>query len=433
MKRTKSVLRSFSCYPVSHHLSRNYPIRIIENIDSSRPSSKPAILRCSDGTAAMVEQVPCKKLRTPTARKPYSFKSNTPGFLPVSHPYTLTFTPASPIDPTEDSFRRGISFDASPILDPSAVLTVNPKTKGPQQRSVEQLGRAAKARRFGGMPVTAVEPMQSGDPPVRVLSWLAHIPKRHDRLTPAIPHATADAPVPGPSQRAGSPPRPMNVTSESSPTAADPSSSNAPTTPASLKPSASTQVKEGPSSGVTKTTPSTSPSRSSKQDVSTQTSGIVSTIPFPTMSSAPKRRGTFLDPNDYLPVRRSTPGPLFSQPQAGSVPSSSSASSRAIKPLPSGKGFVLGKISSSSIARRLSSSSSNGKGKGNKRSREPENEVGQVESRPAQRPKNDVGTGLPGINLERLQPWKDAVLQVLGQQPSNPAGGLGGSIASAVR
>ena len=56
--------------------------------------------------------------------------------------------------------------------------------------------------------------------------------------------------------------------------------------------------------------------------------------------------------------------------------------------------------------------------------------MGQVESRPAQRPKNEDGnTGFQGINPERFQAWKDAVLQVLGQQPSNPAGGQGGSTA----
>jgi len=490
-KRAKSVPPPFPCDPIAHHLSsRNYPIRIIENIDSSRPTPKPAILRCSDGAAAVVEQVPCKKLRTPTARKPYSFKANTPGFLPVSHPFTLTFTPSSPIDPTEDSFRRGIcyevredgrlrSFDTSPILDPSAVLTVKPKTKGPQQRSVEELGRMTKTRRVGGMPVTAVEPMQPGDPPVRVLSWLPDIPKCHDRLN-ATPHATPQAPIPGPSQPSGSsrdsPLRPTSVASKVSSSATNLSPSNTTTAPASLKEAdvlelpASTQVEGRPSSSVTKATPSTSLRRSSKQDASTQTSGAVSTIPFPTMSSAPKTRGTFLDPNDYLPVRRSPNGPLFPQAQAGSVSSSSSASSssraikpspsgppfsqpqagsvsscpdsassssRAVKPLPSGKGFVLGnfEVGSSSIARRLSSSSSNGKGKGkekekgNKRSREPENEVGQADLRPAQRPKNDDGLGLQGINPERFQAWKDAVLQVLGQQPSNP----GGSVASADR
>ena len=276
------------------------------------------------------------------------------------------------------------------------------------------------------MPVTAAEPMQTGDPPVRVLSWLPHIPKCYDRLTPATLHTPPEAPVPGPSQCTGpsrdSPPQATNVTPGVSPSAIDPSSSNTMTMPTSvgvLEPPTSTPDESHPSSGVTKATPFTSPPYSLKRDASTQTTGVVSTIPFPSMSSAPKRRGTFLDPNDYLPVRRSTNGPLFSQLQAGV--SSSLASSRAIKPLPSSKGFVLGKIDSSSIARRLSSSSTNGKRKGNTRVREPENEVGQVESRPAQRPKN--GDGFQNLNPERFQAWKDAVLQVLGQQPSNPAGG----------
>ena len=53
-------------------------------------------MHSSDGTFTMIEQVKSATKLTLTSNTAFEFKGNTPALLPVSVPYTLTFTPTTP-------------------------------------------------------------------------------------------------------------------------------------------------------------------------------------------------------------------------------------------------------------------------------------------------------------------------------------------------